>query len=281
MKQYLLATALLLTASANAVEIPNVFQSGGTAKASEVNENFTVLKDALNALSASSETKTTYNAADYLPTTNMLKLFGYDNRLDENGQPLEEEVTIITDNGDGKTYQYINEPLSDPLSQDGVFLRLDFSLNSQGYFYKGYHRIAMMDFLDAPNTVVDKRKSYEPGNIRFPNTFSIGDVFANDSTTVFDQDGFGKNLENSVSVGKGMIVGVSDVQVPAGNYQGCLKVLQETVSMMRIRYYCPGVGVVKVVTSTTSGGTTKFLKEIDTGTLAQETIASIPDYVLN
>ncbi len=255
---------IILSVNLHAVELPTVFQAGTPAKAAEVNANFATLKDAINAIQASSTQKATYNAADFLPTSNIAKLFEL--KLTGVVDPQEiEQVIILDTDGNGDTlYQIIFE-----LGQFGDdYRKLNFVLNSKGYVYKGYHSF----FLSG---IPDQIIRFEPGIVRFPAIFSVADTFAND--TKFTRLNGSEVVSTSETIYKGAIIEIVDVTVPAGSYQNCVKVLQDTLSSRYTKYYCPGVGKVKEVRSSTGSSHSLVLQSVEPVT--QEILDSIPDYV--
>jgi len=233
--------------------VPHTFQSGTKAKAAEVNTNFQNLADRIaNVAAQSGVAAATYDFMDFLPKGDLVLLY---DRL----------IPQVVSSGETPSYQEMSKSIEWLESGEHKQFIARYKKESDGNgeeTVKQYRVDPMVGF-----GLEDKRifgiygddSSYLKYSIEWSEPLPVlpAEIYTGQT---FSADGPCKTKSSSgvstgcYSLAKITVLGIETVDTPAGQFTGCLKVLEEQPHEMIIRWFAPGMGMIKKVEKDTKVG---------------------------
>lgn len=216
--------------------VPNTFQAGQRAVASQVNENFQNLADRIAAggeveaasiYKGNGITTKTYQVTDVSSGCTTFETHSF--ASSNGGATLTQTIVGTAGNGGSFCFKRIHTH----------------QINTTGSFVTQINNYDASDFLTSTS-------AYTPGIEYLPAQVHVGLSWAIDTDRVSTPTG--GSAVNGTQIGEYTIVSKENVTVPAGTYSNCLKITRYSYSAQtgstnnpsaRIDWRCPGVGLVK------------------------------------
>jgi len=254
MRRVLLSASLsaaLLSLSGQAlaeVQIPHTFVNGEKADASQVNENFSALANAINEKNRLAA-ETIEDISAYFAPLHIQKAVFEDRyaMTDQNsgyekweGARRTETYEVVSKEDNKYLYHTLAYKPDGSLFWDD---NGDINLDSRGIWFSYSEYSNNID--DASQGMT--KESYEGAVISLPASVSVNQSWSNGQAgTIADKDS-GESLGVRLYADQRTLTAIEDVTVTAGSFKQCLRITQLRPQQNRIdvRWLCPQVGLVK------------------------------------
>jgi len=266
-----LTLGMMIACGANAAgpQVPHVFEGGKKAIANEVNENFQELADRIDSLSQTVDGKA--NTTDVNNSVQSLS-----DRIDAlpGGTPLLNSVYRIADsvlaknfqisftgnacNQETRSYQRSTPGGIPTLSETVVVSDGATPCSRQIRTFERTNtgtRLTKIELFSPDGATLNQTNTFTGGLLIRPDQMFVGIPWASEPPIVLQANAAVPPVFQQFAA-EYRIVAVESVSLPAGNFANCLKVYRSSVvsavppitgSVLRVEWYCPGLGQVKVI----------------------------------